>query len=79
MCFSSGNSNMKDEPPSGWPHIAVTPCVSISSFAQIGRLWPGHGAEFWLQCTWNDGGNVGISQSLLQVDSTSSYTGTERT
>ena len=36
-------------------------------------------AEYWLQCVRNDGGNVGISQSLHQVDPMSAHTGKERT
>ena len=32
---------------------------------------------YWCQCTGNNGGNVGISQSLHQVGSMNAHTGTE--
>ena len=37
-----------------------------------------YGAEYRLQCVGNDGGNVGISQSLRQVGPTNAQTGTQK-
>ena len=37
------------------------------------------GAEYQFQCTRNDGGNIGISQSLHQVGPINAHTGTETT
>jgi len=38
-----------------------------------------YGYEYWIQCFWNDDGNVGISQSLHQLGPMSAHTGTEKT
>jgi len=38
-----------------------------------------YGAEYRLQCVVHNGGNVGISQSVHQVDPTNAHTGTQRT
>lgn len=37
-----------------------------------------YGAEYQLQCVANNGGNVGMSPDLCQVDPTDSHIGTER-
>ena len=37
-----------------------------------------YGAEYWLQCTGNNGGSVEILQSLHQVGPMNAHTGTER-
>jgi len=83
--FSSGDSDVKDKPRSGRPCTAVTPRYE-ERLDQRNRRNPHeladydqgtvHGAEYRLQCVGNDGGNVGISQSLRQVGPTNAHTGT---
>ena len=60
--FSIGNSDMKDKPWSGQPHISVTSQKSVLISLSIAD-----GAEYWLQCIGNDGGNVEISHILHHV------------
>jgi len=38
-----------------------------------------YGTEYQPQCIGNDGGNIGMSQSLCQVGPTNAHMGTKRT
>jgi len=79
--FSSGDSDVKDKPRSGRPYTAVTPRNEerLDQLIRANRRITTrelYGAEYRLQCVGNDGGNVGISQSLRQVGPTNAHTGT---
>jgi len=83
VCFSSGDRHVKDKPCSGWPWTAAAPqneehldqLISTNVHITTRKLW----AEHQFQCIGNNGGNVGISQSLRQVGPPNAHTGTERT
>ena len=75
--FSSGDSNVKDKPHSGWPCPAVTPLHEEHLDQLFHRKWwftmrKLYGAEYWLQC-------IRKMQDLLQVGATNAHTGTART
>jgi len=84
VCFSSGNSSVKDEPfqtamrschTTKWRVIwSAHPC-ELASYNQ-GTVY---GAEYRLHYVVNNGCSVGVSTSLCQVDPTNAHTGTERT
>ena len=82
MHFSSDNNDVKGKPCSGWPCRAVTP--QNEEHARSTYLADvDHGtvyrAEYWLQYVGSDGGNIGVLQSLQQVDPVNAQTGIERT
>jgi len=63
--FSSGDSDVKDKLYSGWPCTSITPqneehlnqLICANSRIIISKLYRG---EYWLQCTGNYSGNIGI-------------------
>ena len=80
--FSSGTSDVKDKPHSRWPCTAAAPQNEESQWAHPCEMAEyKHGtvyrAEYWLWFMGNEGGNIGILQSLHQVDPRSVHTGTE--
>ena len=81
--FGSSDS-VKDKPCCGWLCTTVTPQNEKHLNQLICTNWQIkkkglYGAEHHLQCTGNNGGNTGISQSLQQVDAMNAHTGTDRT
>ena len=81
VCFSSGDSDVKEKPRSERPCTDVTPRNEerLDQLIRANRRITTrelYGAEYRLQCVGNDGSNVGISQSLRQVGPTNAHTGT---
>ena len=63
MCFSSGDSKVKDKIPSGWPCTAVTPWNDGFRSAHLHKsVGYNQGTvykiEYQLQCIGNDGGTL---------------------
>ena len=83
-CFSRGNSNVKDKSHSEWPYTAVT-LQNEECFDQLMHKLADCNkgtvdkTEYCLQWIGNDGGSVGIQQSLHQVDPVNAHMGTEST
>ena len=81
VCYSSGNSNVKDKPRSGWPHTAVMPW-NEEHLDQLTRMnWQTRELCTELNIGFKacNGSNLGISQSLLQVSPKNTHRRTERT
>ena len=81
--FSSDDSSVEDKLHSKQPCTDVTLQNEASQSAHPhelvdDKLGTVYRAEYWLQCIGN-GGSVGISQILSQVDPTNAHTGTEWT
>ena len=66
--LSSGDSNVKDKPHSGWPCTAIAKRRVYQSTDLCRLVDYGQGtvyrAEYWLQCVGNNDGNVGISANI---------------
>ena len=78
--FSSGNSDMEEKPCSRWPCVAVMKWrVILAHLCESADYNQGtvYRAAHQLQGIRDDIGTVGISQSLHQVGSTNTLTGTE--
>ena len=84
VCFSSGDRKLKDKPHSRWSCSVVTPQNEVSQSVHPcmsldydqGTVY---GAEYLLQWVRNNGGSIGILQSLHQVCPTDAHVGTVRT
>ena len=83
VCFSSGDSIMKDKPCSRWPCTGLTPWNGVPHSAHPYRLaylnlGMVYRAEYQLQCIGNNDCKVGILQCLQQVGPTNAHTKTQR-